>query len=190
MNSFFLAEIFLALTILLLVFLFSMVWPPDSPWSPWWRTSKEVARRMCKLGDVTEKDVIYDLGSGDGTALRVAAREQGARGVGLEIDPFRVWTARLLNRLCGASGKIRIERQNFFKRDISEASVVFVYLIPRALMQLEEKMKNELKPGTRVISYIYRIPYLTLQKEDKENHIFVYRISPTSRGSRTGRSGS
>lgn len=189
MNTFFLAEIFLALTVTLLIVLFSMIWPPDSPWSPWWRTTRKVARRMCKLGKITKKDIIYDLGSGDGVALRVAAKEFGARGVGVEIDPFRVGLARLLNLASKQSVKITVKRQDFFKTDITEATVIFVYLIPRALAALEKKFQKELRPGTRVISYTYPIPYLDQIAEDKTEHIFVYKISASpSRRTKQSRS--
>ena len=133
---------------------------------------------MCTLGKIGKKDLIYDLGSGDGAALRVAAKEFSAMGVGVEIDPFRVWTARVLNRIEGLSGQITINRQDFAKTELSEASIIFVYLIPRALLGLEEKFRRELKPGTRVISYIYQIPYLTPVAVDKTEHVYVYKVPP------------
>ncbi len=89
--------------LILLIILLSMVWPPDSPWSPWWRTSKRIARIQCKLAKVGKNDIIYDLGSGEGTALIVAAKEFGAKGIGVEIDPSRVIfskLAALINDLC------------------------------------------------------------------------------------------
>ena len=72
--------VLLVIIAVLLVFL-SMVWPPDSPWAPWWRTTKTTARHMCSLAKIGKKDIIYDLGSGDGIALITAAKEFGAKGV-------------------------------------------------------------------------------------------------------------
>jgi predicted RNA methylase len=153
-----------------------MVWPPDSPWAPWWRTNRKVARAMCKLAEVGENDVVYDLGSGDGTTLIVAAKEFGARGVGIEIDPLRYFISSMLLRSNRLSDKVRIIRRNFFDVNISEASVVFVYLVPKALNRLLPKFNKELKKGTRIVSYKYPIN-LPMIKYDNENEIRLYMIS-------------
>lgn len=150
-----------------------MIWPPDSPWAPWWRTNKKVARAMCRLAKIEKDDIVYDLGSGDGTALIVAAKEFGAKGVGIEIDPLRAFIATLMIYINKVSQKITIKRRNFFDVDISEASVVFVYLVPKALNRLLPKFKKELKKGTRIVSYRYEIS-LPLKKYDKENEIRLY----------------
>ena len=86
---------FLLFAIIFLLIVLSMVWPPDSPWAPWWRTSKTIARAACKLAKVKSDDVVYELGSGEGNVLLVAAQEFGARGVGIEIDPLRVFLSKL-----------------------------------------------------------------------------------------------
>ena len=84
-------NLLLLFVVILLLVALSMIWPPDSPWAPWWRTSGRIARAMCKLARVKRKDVIYDLGSGDGTALITAATVYGTSGVGVEIDPLRAY---------------------------------------------------------------------------------------------------
>lgn len=149
-----------------------MIWPPDSPWAPWWRTSDEKIRKALKLARVTSKDIVYDLGSGDGRVLIIAAKEFNARGIGVEIDPLRFYISKFLIKLNGVSDKITIVRKDFFETDISEASVVFVYLVPNALKKLKPKFIKELKPGTRVVSIKYeiglpvvkKIPYLEKYK--------------------------
>ena len=172
MGFLFIDFIILGIIIFLLLVL-SMLWPPDSPWAPWWRTNKKVAKAMCRLAKVGKNDVVYDLGSGDGTALIVAAKEFGARGVGIEIDPLRVFVSSMLLSSNGVSNKIQIKKNNFFDVDISKASVVFVYLVPKALNRLLPKFKKELKKGTRIVSYRYEIN-LPLKKYDKENKIRLY----------------
>lgn len=152
-----------------------MVWPPDSPWAPWWRTSQKRARKIWELVSLAKKDVVYELGCGDAAVLREAARF-GARGVGIEIDPLRVLIAKLLVWTNGLSDRIEIKQENFFHVDISPASVVFVYLVPRVLQKLKPKFFKELKPGTKIISYVYKIDYLSLIKNDDENRIYIYRI--------------
>jgi SAM-dependent methyltransferase len=170
-----LAYIFILITLLLLGILFSMVWPPDSPWSPWWRTNRQMARRQCKLAKIGKDDVVYDLGCGDGTALITAAKEFGARGVGVEIDPIRYWIARIRVLINGLSGKITIVRKNFFEVDVSEASVVIMYLIPKTLNRLKPKLVKELKPGSRLITFVYRVD-LPQADEDKHHELYLYRI--------------
>ncbi len=167
--------IFIILVILFLLFLLSMVWPPDSPWAPWWRTSKKTARAMCRLAKVTKEDNVYDLGSGEGTALLVAAKEFGATGVGVEIDFSRVIFSKLILKINGLSNKVKIISGNLFSHDISKADVIFVYLVPKTLDRLLPKFKKELKKGTKIISYRYEME-LPLKDYDKENQIHLYII--------------
>lgn len=162
--------------ILFLLLCLSMVWPPDSPWAPWWRTTSKIARSMCRLAKVTEGDVVYDMGSGDGTALMVATGEFGAKGVGIEIDPLRAYLSSGRIQVRQLQNRITIKRKNFFTVDISPATVVFVYLVPKALLRLKVKFLKELNPGTRVVSYRYPIPYLPLVKEDAIHQIYLYKI--------------
>src|SRR5580704_2324480 len=100
--------------IIILLFLLSMLWPPDSPWSPWWRTTPHLARIECKLAKVKKGDLIYDLGCGDGTALIIAVKEFDATGVGIEIDPFRAWIAEIRVKFSRFSDKIEIRRDSFW----------------------------------------------------------------------------
>src|SRR5687768_5647207 len=142
-----LAYLFMFITLAILIVLLSMVWPPDSPWSPWWRTSARIARLQCKLAKIGKGDVIYDMGCGDGTALLTAAK-LGAKGVGIEIDPIRFWIAKVRFMLSRHSGNLTTVRKNFFEVDLSEATVIFAYLIPKTLARLKPKFLKELKPGT------------------------------------------
>lgn len=157
-----------------------MVWPPDSPWSPWWRTSPKIARIQCKLAKVKKGDVVYDLGSGEGTALIIAAKEFGASGVGVEIDPFRVFTSNLSVAASKLSERIKIYRKNFFDVDVTDATVVIMYLIPKTLARLRPKLLKELKPGTRVVTFVYRID-LPLIAKDEKNEVYVYEIPKKSK---------
>ena len=168
-------NIALLLIIGFLFLLLSMFWPPDSPWAPWWRTNKKVARAICRLAKVNKKDIVYDLGGGDGTALIIGAKEFGARGVGIEIDPLRALISTLMIHIMRVQDKVRIIRKNFYDVNISKASIVFVYLVPRVLQKLRSKFLKELRPGTVIISYRYKIK-LPLVDFDKANEIYLYRI--------------
>jgi predicted RNA methylase len=153
----------------------SMVWPPDSPWSPWWQTTKKIARIQCKLAKIGKNDVIYDLGSGDGTLLITAAKEFGAKGIGVEIDPARVFYSKIASLFQGVSKKIKIVQKNFFDVDVSPATVVVMYLIPKTLNRLKPKLLKELKPGTRILTFVYKID-LPMIASDEKNEVYVYEI--------------
>lgn len=170
-----LINLFVFLAIIFLLLMLSAVWPPDSPWAPWWRTSKTTARAICKLAKVGKGDLVYDLGSGDGTALMIAAKEFGAHGVGIEIDPFRYWVSKILLQKNSVSDKVQIRRNNFFEENLKNADVIFVYLIPKTLEKLLPKFKKELKKGTRIVSFVYEIN-LPFKAFDKKNRIRLYVI--------------
>ena len=170
-------------TIFLLMFLLSMVWPPDSPWSPWWRTNGKIARSIIKTAKISKHDFIYDLGCGDGVLLVTAAQKVGAQGIGVEIDPARVLIARLRILLHGLNQNIHIKRGDLFKEDISQASVIVVYLVPKTLKRLEEKFRKELKIGTRIVSYVYPIEYFPEIARDQKNQVFVYEVSYRNKSS-------
>ena len=170
-----LLNLIILLVILFLLFMLSMVWPPDSPWAPWWRTSKKTARIMCNLAKVKKNDLIIDLGSGDGTALITAAKEFGAKGIGVEIDPFRYFVSKLLLKIYFGSNGVKFIRGNLFDQNLSKADVVFVYLVPKTLEKLLPKFKKELKKGTKIISYRYKIN-LRLKEYDRKNEIRLYVI--------------
>lgn len=167
--------VILLILIIILLFLLSMLWPPDSPWSPWWRTTPDRARIECKLAKVKKGDIIYDLGSGEGTALIIAAKEYGARGVGIEIDPFRAFCSKVAVKMAGVADKIEIRRNNFWNQDISEASVIFMYLIPKTLVKLRPRFLKELKPGTRVVTFVYQMN-LPLIAQDEKAELYCYEI--------------
>jgi predicted RNA methylase len=169
-----LAYLFMLITLTILVVLLSMVWPPDSPWSPWWRTSGRIAQLQCKLAKIGKGDVVYDMGCGDGTALLTAAH-LGAKGVGIEIDLIRYWIAKVRFLFSNHSGKLMTVRKNFFEVDLSESTVIFAYLIPKTLARLKPKFLEELKPGTRIVTYVYKIDLPLIASDDK-NELYVYEI--------------
>ncbi len=118
---------------------------------------------------------MYELGSGNGTTLSIAAKEFGAKGVGIEIDPLRVWISKFFLKYHKIKN-VTIFRKSFFDVDLSDATIVYVYLVPKTLRKLKGKFLSELKPGTRVISLIYPITYLPIIGEDKENRLVMYEI--------------
>lgn len=169
-----LVNLILLLIILILLLMLSMVWPPDSPWAPWWRTNKNTAVAICKLAKITSKDIVYDLGCGDGTFI-LSASKKNAKVMGIEIDPLRFLIAKIRIYKNKASDKIILKRKNFFNEDLSSASVIVVYLVPKALERLLPKFKKELNKKVRIVSYRYKMN-LTLVAYDKKNSLYLYRI--------------
>lgn len=153
---FILINIFLGIVIVVSLIILWFVWPPDSPWSPWWTVGARESRESLRLAKAAKKDTVYELGSGDARFLVIAAKEFGAKGVGIEIDPIRHLTAWLKVRFYNLSDRVTLKRGNFFDYNISDATVVFVYLVPRVLEKLKPKLFKELKKGTRVVSYKYK----------------------------------
>jgi predicted RNA methylase len=123
-------------------------------------TPQEVVDAMLKIAKVTKNDVVYDLGSGDGRIPITAARVHGARAVGIDIDPQRIREANdnLKSAVAADSAigsRVRFLNQDLFTTDISEATVVTLYLLPSLNIKLIPKLNKELKPGTRVVSHAF-----------------------------------
>jgi predicted RNA methylase len=118
-------------------------------------TPQEVVDAMLKLAKVTKNDVIYDLGSGDGRIPITAAKAYGARGVGIDIDPQRIKEATENLKTAGVGDRVKFLNQDLFTTDISEATVVTLYLLPSLNVKLIPKLNKELKPGTRIVSHAF-----------------------------------
>ena len=123
-------------------------------------TPQEVVDVMLKIAKVTKNDVVYDLGSGDGRIPITAARVYGAKAVGIDIDPTRIREANENLKTAVSSDKtilsrVRFLNQDLFTTDISEATVVTLYLLPSLNLKLIPKLNKELKAGTRVVSHAF-----------------------------------
>jgi SAM-dependent methyltransferase len=124
--------------------------PPDVEFVP---TPHEVVAEMLKMAEVTQDDVVYDLGCGDGRIVIAAAKQYGARGVGVEIDPELIKVCQEKARKAGVTDRVRFLLKDLFETDIREATVVALYLTPELNLQLRPKLFHELKPGTRIVSH-------------------------------------
>ena len=173
--NFILFNLVIILVVIILFVVLSWVWPPNSPWAPWWRTNRKTARAICKLAGISKKDIVYDLGSGDGTFLITAAKEFDVKGMGIEIEPTRYFISKIRIILNNLSPKVMIKRKNFFDENLSEATVVVVYLVPKTLDLLLPKFEKELRKGTRIVSYKYQLN-LKSQISNLKNNLFLYRI--------------
>jgi tRNA A58 N-methylase Trm61 len=124
---------------------------PDVIYVP---TPQEVVDAMLQMANVTAKDVVYDLGSGDGRIPITAAQKYGARGVGIDINPERIKEANANLAKAGVGDKVKFLNQDLFETDLSEATVITLYLLPSLNIKLMPKLK-QLKPGTRIVSHSF-----------------------------------
>ena len=126
---------------------------PDVIYHP---TPDEVVAQMLDIADVGPGDVLYDLGAGDGRINITAAREHGTRGVGIEIDPLLVDYARHVAAEAGVGHLVNFVEDDMFEADLSQATVVTLYLLPDLNLRLRPKLLS-LAPGTRVVSHNYHM---------------------------------
>jgi SAM-dependent methyltransferase len=126
---------------------------PDVIYVP---TPEYVVEAMLKMANVTASDVVYDLGSGDGRIPITAAQKYGARAVGIDINPQRIKeaTENLAKAGPGVADKVTFLNQDLFETDLSQATVITLYLLPSLNQKLMPKLK-QLKPGTRIVSHSF-----------------------------------
>jgi SAM-dependent methyltransferase len=123
--------------------------------APYVETPHDVVAAMLKVAGVGKTDVVYDLGCGDGRIVITAARDFGARGVGVEHSPERIRDARGLAQKAGVAGRVEFRDQDLYDADIHDATVVAIYLLPAANLRLRPKLLKELKPGARIVSHTF-----------------------------------
>jgi len=151
--------------------------PPKTPDIHFTPTRQGVADAMLRLAEVTADDVVYDLGSGDGRIVMLAAQKYGARGVGVEIDHGLVEMSRQIARDGDVTRKVTFIEGDLFTTDISPATVVTLYLSESVNRRLEPKLKSELRPGTRIVSHQFPIgdwpPLRTLRVDDEDLYFWI-----------------
>ena len=123
---------------------------PDVEYVP---TPEHVVAAMLELAGTQSTDVVYDLGCGDGRVVIAAAKEYGARGLGVDIDPARIEESRANAKAAGVADRVRFEQQDLFEMDIREATIVTLYLLPQLNRKLRPKLLSDLRPGTRILSH-------------------------------------
>ena len=171
--------IILLFVIATLIILLSIQWPSLTG-APWWPTPQAKVRRMLEMAKVQADEVVYDLGCGDGRVLIMAARRFHARSVGIEIDPLRFLLVQMLITIFGLRKRITVKLGNFFEQDLSQADIIFTYLLQDTNNKLFKKLDAELRPGTRVVSHNYSYPGWRLMDEDKAHGLYLYEVTSSS----------
>lgn len=124
----------------------------EQPSVPYVPTPQAVVDRMLDMARVTAQDYLIDLGSGDGRIVVTAAKKFGARGFGVDLNPVRISEANENARKNGVTDKVAFYQRNLFETDLTQATVITMYLLPRVNLELRPKLL-ELKPGTRLVSH-------------------------------------
>lgn len=152
--------ILIFIAVILLTAVYSLV--RGIGWVPTWQKDLD---RFLNLADIKPGQKVYDLGCGDGR-LVIAAAQHGAQAIGIEISilPFG---AALFRKLWSRS-KAQIKFGDFWRVDLNQADVVYFFLIPRIYSELKQKLEQELKPGSKVIAYVWPIPGWSANKVDKQ----------------------
>ncbi len=165
----------------------------DVPFVP---TPRPVVDKMLELAAPTADDYLIDLGSGDGRIPITAAQRFGTRGLGIDIDPRRIAEARKNAEEAGVSDKVEFRQEDLFETDISQATILTLYLLPSVNIKLRPRILKELRPGTRVVSHDWDMgdwrPDQTVELGNKTVFMWVVPASAEGRwqvsDSETGRS--
>jgi SAM-dependent methyltransferase len=169
---------FIFLILLVLVTLLWLLIPalyglPPVPSGP------ERIRKALALANLQPNETIYDLGAGDGRVLLIAARDFGAKAVGIEIGPIQCALIWLRVVASGFGNQIRVRWANFYKADLRDADVVFVYATSKEVMKLAPHLEKHMKRGARLVSISADFPEWEPQAFDNRDLIFVYEMPPT-----------
>ena len=149
---------------------------PDVPFVP---TPSRVVDAMLQLANVTKDDVVYDLGCGDGRIVISAARDFGARGVGIDIDPLLIEEANEDAEEAGVTDRVRFVVDDIFEDsiDLREATVVALYLLPELNLRLRPKLLRELRPGARIVSNSFHMgdwePNVEMEVENNRVYLWI-----------------
>jgi len=160
---------------------------PDVPYAP---SDPKVVAEMLAMANVHAKDVVYDLGCGDGRIVIAAVKIRGVRGVCIDIDPERIRESEENARRAGVHGRITFRTQDLFEAEIGDATVVMLFLWPEVNLKLRPKLLRDLRPGTRIVSHLHDMgawkpnEIRSVEVDDGDPHYVFSWVMPF--GERTG----
>jgi precorrin-6B methylase 2 len=143
-------------------------------------TPEPVVEAMLQVANVTKNDVVFDLGCGDGRIPVTAAKKYGAHGFCFDIDPERIKEANANAKTAGVTGRVKFIRGDLFEADISEATVVTLYLLTDLNIKLRPKLMRDLNPGTRVVSHAFNMGDWKPERQAsiRGTTVYLWRIPP------------
>ena len=147
--------------------------------APWIPTRRREVDRILTFAELRPGQIFYDLGSGDGRLIFKAAQKYHAQAIGIELSLLPYLYSKI-KQLFGHNPQIQIKFKNLFKENLSQADIVFIYLMPSQYPRLIKKLRTELKPGAKVITAAWPIDEWTPLKTDKPGEddiaLYLYRI--------------
>ncbi len=140
-------------------------------------TPDDVVDKMLELANVTKDDIVIDLGSGDGRIPIAAAKRFGCRARGVDINPVRIQEANANLKGSGVENLVTFVEGDVFLVPIADATVVTLYLFPHVMLKLRDRLKAELKPGTRIVAHEFMMgdwePKVTEQVRNARVHLWI-----------------
>jgi len=136
-------------------------------------------RRALRMANLQPGEVLFDLGSGDGRVLVMAAKEFGAQAIGIDVGPVQTVQAWVKGLMNGVSSKVQVKMGNFLTADLSKADVVFAYLTSDYVPKLEPRLMQQLKPGARVVTISFDFSRWEPVDFDDDELIFLYTMPPS-----------
>ena len=152
----------------LLIFFLVLAFVTGAPYVP---STNPVARSMIDLAHIKNGMIVYDLGSGDGKLLLLAAAK-GAHAIGIEINPYLV----LLSKIRTFGKKISVHWGSFWHADLRDSDILFIYLLPWRMEKLAKLLTTRAKPGALVVSNSFIFPKWKILRQDTINHVYVFRV--------------
>ncbi len=149
---------------------------------PWTPSPRKRIRKALRMARLREGETLYDLGSGDGRVLILAAKEFNARAVGVEINPLHCLYARIVAWIQGVSPRVRLRCKNLYHADFSDADVVYLYFTSPPNKEIQERLQTSLRKGARVVALSFDFTDWQPDSLDKRSLIFVYTMPPKSGG--------
>lgn len=172
--------ILISLAFFILLFLVTLLWIliPAFYGLPSVPTKPKRIRKALKLANLQPNEILYDLGAGDGRVLLIAAREFGATAIGIEVGPIQCAWIWLRAVTSGFENQVKVKWANFYKINLQDADLVFIYATSKEAMKLTALLEKQLKLGARVISISADFPEWEPQEFDSHQLIFVYEMPP------------
>lgn len=169
-----LAWLFLFIQLVFALFFFYLVlaFYTGAPFVP---STHTTAAAMIRHAHIKKGMRVYDLGSGNGKLLFLAAK-RGALATGYEINPFLVLLTNVKALFSPHRNRIHAIWKNFWQADLSKADVILLYLVPWKMDRLEKKLLREVRPGTRIICNSFLFDHLPCIEKDTDNHVYVFTI--------------
>ena len=172
--------VLIAIGLNLIIFSLALLWilVPTLYGLPSKPTDPDRIRKALKLAGLQPNETLYDLGAGDGRVLLIAVKEFDSNAVGIEIGPIQCALIWLRIIASGVGNKIKILWKNFYKTDLSDADVLFIYGTSREVIKLAPYLKQQMKPGSRLVSISADFPEWEPSVFDDEGLIFIYDMPP------------